>query len=107
MHYARKGIITEEMLYVASRERLAPELELPERARELEWMLTTGIPDSVLDDQSTAPAWFAGERADTQRPRRVSGLAPEAPLRITGTASSAGCRISLYSPSMQGSLYRS
>ena len=26
MHYARKGMITEEMLYIAKRESLAPEL---------------------------------------------------------------------------------
>ena len=26
MHYARKGLITEEMLYVADREKLTPEL---------------------------------------------------------------------------------
>jgi len=33
MHYARKGIITEEMLYVANRERLTPELVRSEVAR--------------------------------------------------------------------------
>src|SRR6202166_1229255 len=33
MHYARKGIVTEEMLYVAQRERLAPELVRSEVAR--------------------------------------------------------------------------
>src|SRR5690349_23744416 len=33
MHYARKGIVTEEMHYVAKRERLAPELIRDEVAR--------------------------------------------------------------------------
>ncbi|HYA95591.1 MAG TPA: phosphomethylpyrimidine synthase ThiC [Terriglobales bacterium] len=33
MHYARKGIMTEEMLYVAEREKLAPELARDEVAR--------------------------------------------------------------------------
>jgi phosphomethylpyrimidine synthase len=33
MHYARKGIVTEEMQYVAGRERLAPELVRDEVAR--------------------------------------------------------------------------
>ncbi len=33
MHYARKGIVTEEMQYVASRERIAPELVRDEVAR--------------------------------------------------------------------------
>jgi len=33
MHYARKGIVTEEMLYVASRERLTPETVRDEIAR--------------------------------------------------------------------------
>ena len=33
MHYARKGMITEEMLYVAKRERLTPELVRDEVAR--------------------------------------------------------------------------
>jgi phosphomethylpyrimidine synthase len=33
MHYARKGIVTEEMRYVASRERIAPELVRDEVAR--------------------------------------------------------------------------
>ena len=33
MHYARQGIVTEEMEYVAARERLAPELVRSEVAR--------------------------------------------------------------------------
>ena len=33
MHYARKGVITEEMAYVAQREKLAPELVRDEVAR--------------------------------------------------------------------------
>ena len=33
MHYARKGLVTEEMLYVAEREKLAPELVRDEVAR--------------------------------------------------------------------------
>ncbi len=33
MHYARKGVVTEEMVYVAERERLAPELIRAEIAR--------------------------------------------------------------------------
>src|SRR5437016_875472 len=33
MHYARKGIVTEEMTYVARREKLAPELVRSEVAR--------------------------------------------------------------------------
>src|ERR1035437_2933724 len=33
MHYARKGIITEEMLYIAQRESLAPEFVRSEVAR--------------------------------------------------------------------------
>ena len=33
MHYARKGVVTEEMLYVADRERLSPELVRDEVAR--------------------------------------------------------------------------
>src|SRR3972149_2425561 len=33
MHYARKGVVTEEMAFVAARERLAPELVLAEVAR--------------------------------------------------------------------------
>ena len=33
MHYARKGLITEEMLYVATREKIAPELVRDEVAR--------------------------------------------------------------------------
>ena len=33
MHYARKGLVTEEMLYVAEREKLAPELVRNEVAR--------------------------------------------------------------------------
>src|SRR5919198_4886524 len=33
MHYARKGLITEEMLYVAEREKLAPQLVRDEVAR--------------------------------------------------------------------------
>src|SRR5665811_2518809 len=33
MHYARKGMITEEMLYIAKRESLAPELVRSEVAR--------------------------------------------------------------------------
>ena len=33
MHYARKGAITEEMLYVATREKIAPELDRDEVAR--------------------------------------------------------------------------
>jgi phosphomethylpyrimidine synthase len=33
MHYARKGIITEEMLYVATREKISPELVRDEVAR--------------------------------------------------------------------------
>ena len=33
MHFARKGVITEEMQYVAQRERLAPELVRDEVAR--------------------------------------------------------------------------
>src|SRR6476469_1114160 len=33
MHYARKGLITEEMLYVAEREKIAPELVRDEVAR--------------------------------------------------------------------------
>ena len=33
MHYARQGLITEEMLYVAEREKLTPELVRDEVAR--------------------------------------------------------------------------
>src|ERR1700733_13480756 len=33
MHYARKGLITEEMLHVATREKIAPELVRDEVAR--------------------------------------------------------------------------
>ena len=33
MHYARQGLVTEEMLYVAEREKLAPELVRDEVAR--------------------------------------------------------------------------
>src|ERR1019366_9875080 len=33
MHYARKGVVTEEMLYVATREKIAPELVRDEVAR--------------------------------------------------------------------------
>src|SRR5690349_675984 len=33
MHYARKGILTEEMYYVANRERISPELVRSEVAR--------------------------------------------------------------------------
>src|SRR5579864_2412351 len=33
MHYARQGIVTEEMTYVAKREKLAPELVRDEVAR--------------------------------------------------------------------------
>ena len=33
MHYAKKGVVTEEMLYVAKRERIAPELICSEIAR--------------------------------------------------------------------------
>ena len=33
MHYARKGVITEEMQYVAKREKLEPELVRSEVAR--------------------------------------------------------------------------
>src|SRR6202142_1195831 len=33
MHYARKGVITEEMLYVATREKISPELVRDEVAR--------------------------------------------------------------------------
>ena len=33
MHYARRGIVTEEMMYVAERERVGPELVRAEVAR--------------------------------------------------------------------------
>ena len=33
MHYARKGVITEEMIFVAERERVQPELVRAEVAR--------------------------------------------------------------------------
>ncbi len=66
---AHEGSLVENLRLAAPREdllafyqRLAPKLERAERAGELEWLLTTGFADSVLDDPSTAPAWFASIR---------------------------------------------
>src|SRR6185503_13829046 len=67
--HAHAGSLVENLRRWAPREellafylRLAPKLGRDERAKELEWLLSTGFPDAVLDDPSTAPSWFESVR---------------------------------------------
>ncbi len=66
--HAHKGSCVENLRLASPREdllafymRLAPARPRSERA-ELAWIFPPGFPDSVLDDPSTAPAWFAQVR---------------------------------------------
>ena len=67
MHFARKGVVTEEMVYVAAREKLAAELVRSEVARG-RMIIPANVNHQNLEPMASASRRSASEREHRQQP---------------------------------------